>query len=74
MSSGWQRALTRAGWTTIGIPKPPRLPSLAFLLTEISDASIACAHFEHGYSKEVIGRHIGETRWQVGRRLARFAQ
>jgi len=58
----------------IGIPKPPRIPSLAFLLTEISDASIARAHFEHGYSKEVIGRHIGETRWQVGRRLARFAQ
>ena len=57
-----------------GLPKPPWRPSLASLLTEISDASIACAHFEHGYSKEAIGRQIGESRWQVGRRLARFTK
>jgi putative transposase len=52
-----------------GVPlKPPR-PSLATLLPEGSTSGIAIAHFEHGYTKRAIARHLGVSDSQIGRRL-----
>jgi REP element-mobilizing transposase RayT len=53
-----------------GIPLPPPKPSLASLLPEDSDRGIAIAHFEHGYSKLAIAKHLGVSDSQIGRRLA----
>lgn len=53
-----------------GIPRPPPRPSLATLLPDHSDRGIALAHFEHGYTKAAIAKHLGVSDSQIGRRLA----
>ena len=52
-----------------GIPVPAERPSLASLLTDNSDQSIAIAHYRHGYSKTAIARHLGVSESQIRRRL-----
>jgi hypothetical protein len=54
-----------------GAPKPP---SLASLLADGSDRSIVLASQQHGHTKDAIAEHLGLSRWQVNRRLARAAQ
>lgn len=54
-----------------GAPQPPPRPSLATLLAEDTDLSIAVAHFRYGYSQAAIAKHLGVSRSQVSRRLAR---
>jgi REP element-mobilizing transposase RayT len=56
-----------------GAPQPPPRPSLQTLLAEDSYRSIAAAHFRHGYSQAEIARHLGVSRSQISRRLARRA-
>lgn len=53
-----------------GIPRPPPRPSLSELLPDSSDRGIAIAHFEHGYTKSAIAKHLGVSDSQIGRRLA----
>ena len=55
----------------LGVPLPPPRPPLAQLLPEGSDRAIAVAHFEHGYTKSAIAKHLGVSDSQIGRRLAR---
>jgi putative transposase len=54
-----------------GVPLPPPRPPLATLLPKGSDRGIAVAHFEHGYTKAAIAKHLGVSNSQVGRRLRR---
>ena len=54
-----------------GLPLPPERPTLASLLPTGSNRGIAAAHFEHGYTKSAIARHLGVSDSQIGRRLAR---
>jgi REP element-mobilizing transposase RayT len=54
-----------------GVPVPPPRPSLASLLEEDNDRSIATAHFRYGYTQAGIARHLGVDRAQISRRLAR---
>jgi REP element-mobilizing transposase RayT len=52
-----------------GVPLKPSRPSLEILLPEGSVSGIAVAHFEHGYTKRAIARHLGVSDSQIGRRL-----
>jgi REP element-mobilizing transposase RayT len=54
-----------------GVPRSPERPPLATLLTEDSDRAIAAAHYRHGYSMAAIARHLGVSKSQISRRLAR---
>jgi REP element-mobilizing transposase RayT len=54
-----------------GARRPRARASLADLMSEDSDRSIASAHFRHGYSQAEIARHLGVNRSQISRRLAR---
>jgi REP element-mobilizing transposase RayT len=52
-----------------GLPHPrPRL-SLAKLLRDDTDRSIAIAHFRHGYTHTAIAEHLGVSRSQISRRI-----
>jgi putative transposase len=53
-----------------GVPLPVERPSLDILLPEDSDRGIAVAHFEHGYTKVEIAKHLRVSKSQIGRRLA----
>jgi putative transposase len=54
-----------------GAPQRPPRPSLAILLAEDTDRSIAVAHVRHGYSQASIARHLGVNPSQISRRLQR---
>jgi putative transposase len=56
-----------------GVPRPPPRPTLDELLPVDSDRAIAVAHFRYGYTRIAIAEHLGVGRWQIGRRLDRFA-
>ena len=49
----------------------PSVPPLSRLLVDASDQSIASAHLHHGYGKRAIALHLGLSRGQVDRRIAR---
>ncbi len=54
-----------------GAPRLPAQPPLSELLFRPTDAAIAVAHFRHGYTKAAIASHLGVSRGQIRRRLAR---
>jgi putative transposase len=62
--------LTASALDDRGIPFPPPRVPLESLLPNDSVQSIADAHFNHGYSKAAIARHLGVSAGQVARRLA----
>jgi putative transposase len=54
-------------------PPPPPIP-LAELLRDPSDAALARAHFDHGFTQASIARHLGIGKSHVSRRIARGRQ
>jgi putative transposase len=53
----------------------PRRPPLPALLSGVgaSDSALGVAHFDHGYNITEIAEHLGASRSQISRRLARLA-
>jgi REP element-mobilizing transposase RayT len=54
-----------------GRPYPARPPSLARLLRDDTDRSIAIAHLGHGYTHTAIAEYLGVSRSQISRRIAK---
>jgi putative transposase len=56
------------------LPPPPTVPLATLLLEDSSDAGLARAHFEHGFSQTAIAQILDVNRSQICRRIARTSQ